>query len=198
MMGDNELTKVTADLAAMICADIELGEEARALLTPTMTPAAFLQGLIEKQLFVDAIKFVARALPKREASWWACLCAHSVLAEKPDAEASRALELAGKWVYQPSEENRRLTYQAAEATGFKHPASWAAMAAYWSGGSLAPAEVPPVPPAENLTAQAVAGAVMLAAVHIDPEDAAQKYRRFLEQGIDIACGGNGRLQDASA
>lgn len=198
MMGDNELTKVTADLAAMICADIELGAEARALLTPTMTPAAFLQGLIEKQLFVDAIKFVARALPKREASWWACLCAHSVLAEKPDAEASRALELAGKWVYQPSEENRRLTYQAAEATGFKHPASWAAMAAYWSGGSLAPAEVPPVPPAENLTAQAVAGAVMLAAVHIDPEDAAQKYRRFLEQGLDIACGGNGRLQDASA
>jgi hypothetical protein len=57
---------------------------------------------------------------------------------------------------------------------------------------MAPPDAPPVPPGEELTGTAVAGAVMLAAVQTEPERAEEKFRRFLMQGIDIANGGSGK------
>lgn len=193
-MGEYAFKKILADKAVAICQDIELDEVARALLAPEFSPAAFLRLLIDKALYADAVKFLARALPKREATWWACLCARSALGENPTQDRVRAVELAEQWVYKPTEEHRRLTLPAAQAAQFNHPASWAAMAAFWSSGSMAPPDVPAVPPAENLTGKAAAGAVMLAAVQTEPEKSEAKYRRFLEQGIDIACGGTGRLE----
>ena len=193
-MSEYAFKKVLTDKAVAICQDIELDEVARGLLAPEHAPAAFLRLLIDKALYADAVKFLARALPKREATWWACLCARSALGENPAQDRVRAVEMAEQWVYKPTEEHRRLTLPAAQAAQFNHPASWAAMAAFWSGGSMAPPEAPAVPPAENLTGKAVAGAVMLAAVQTEPEKSEIKYKRFLEQGIDIACGGNGRLE----
>ena len=82
---------------------------------------------------------------------------------------------------------------AAEAVGNNEsPARWAATAAAWSGGSLAPPEAPVVPPGETLTAQAVAGAVLLAAVRREPERAPERHRRAVAQAVDIARGGTGR------
>ena len=193
-MSEYAFKKVTADRALAVCQDIELDEAGRGLLAPELAPAAFLRLLIDEALYADAVRFLARALPRRQATWWACLCARSVLGENPSPDMVRALELAEQWVYKPTEEHRRLTFPAAQAAQFSHPASWAAMAAFWSGGSMAPPEAPVVPPAENLTGKAVAGAVMLAAVQTEPEKSETKYRRFLEQGIDIACGGTGRLE----
>jgi hypothetical protein len=192
-MTEPVFTKIPAASAASLCQDIDLDEAARQLLSPDIGPADFLRALMERGLYPDAVKFLARALPKRESTWWACLCARSTLGADPAAEARKPLELAERWVYKPSEEHRRAAFAAAEAHRFQGPWSWAAMAAFWSGGSMAPPEAPVVPPADNLTGKAVAGAVMLAAVQSEPEKAPEKYRRFLEQGIDIARGGNGRL-----
>ncbi|MGJ0486961.1 MAG: DUF6931 family protein [Methylomicrobium sp.] len=148
--------------------------------------------LLEQQLYSDAIRFLARALPKREATWWACICARGIMTQDTPPAMRAALEAAEQWVYKPTEANRRLADAAARATSFDGPAAWAAMAAFWSEGSMAPEDAPAVPPADNLTGKAVAGAVMLAAVMEQPEKAQDKYRFFLEQGVDIANGGNGR------
>jgi hypothetical protein len=196
-MSDHAFKKVAADSALAVCQDLEIDEAGRALLAPELAPAAYLRLLMDAALYPDAVRFLARALPKREATWWACLCARAVLGDSPATDLVKALEAAEQWVRHPTEEHRQLAYPAAEATRFGHPASWAAMAAFWSGGSIAPPNVPVLPPADDLTAKAVAGAVMLAAVQAEPEKAAAKYRRFLEQGIDIACGGSGRLKGAS-
>lgn len=193
MVGFASLNKVAIAKAAMICRDIQLDEPALKCLDSDPVPADFLKALLEQELYVDAVRFLARALPKREATWWACLCARSVLAEDARPEQIKAVETAEQWVYKPTEPNRRSNDAAAQAATFDSPAAWAAMAAFWSGGSMAPEEAPAVPPAENLTAKAAAGAVMLAAVLNQPEKAQEKYRFFLEQGIDIANGGNGRL-----
>lgn len=168
------------------------------MLKPELTPAQYLTLLMDGQRHIDAVRFLARALPKREATWWACLAARRALGENPKAELLQALAAAERWVYTPTEENRRLCLAAAEATGFASPASWAAMAAFWSAGSMAPPDVPAVPPAEHLTGKAVAGAVLLSAVLEQPHLAADKYRLFLAQGIDIACGGDGRQASTSA
>lgn len=187
------LKKVLAPKAALICQDIELDQLARAGLAADPSPLDFLQSLIAQKLYPDAVRFLARALPKREAVWWACLSARSCLTEKTEPKLLQAVEAAEAWVYKPTETNRRQAFNAAEAASFENPAAWAGMGAFWSEGSMAPENVPAVPPADNLTAKAVAGAVMLAAVQSQPEKANDKYLFFLEQGVDIANGGNGRL-----
>jgi hypothetical protein len=60
------------------------------------------------------------------------------------------------------------------------------VAAFWSGGSLAPPNVAEVPPGEHLTPGAVANAVLLAAVLSEPEKAAEKFRKFFALGVEVA------------
>jgi hypothetical protein len=130
--------------------------------------------------------------------WWACLAARATARPNAPASAEAALAAAEAWVYKPTEENRRAAMALAEAAEFNGPASWAAVGAFWSAGSMAPPEAPVVPPGETLTAAAVTGAVILAAVQQEPEKAEQRYREFLEQGVDIAMGGSGRKSAAAS
>jgi len=192
MSNGPSLAKVSAKTAAEICKHFPLGDEARGMLREGLAPRQYLDLLLGKELFVDAVRFLAHALPKREAVWWACLCARAVADPKPAAAETAALQTAEKWIADPSEEHRRPAWPAAEAAELGTPAGCAAAAAFWSGGSLAPPEAPLVPPAETLTGAAVAGAVCLAAVQREPEHAPDKYRLFIAQGLDIARGGTGR------
>jgi hypothetical protein len=158
---------------------------------PSMSNVALteqLEPLIAAAEFPDAIRLVAQNLPKRQAVWWACLCARKVAGASPADETLAALDAAETWVIDPSEENRRAALPAAEAVGYGTAAGCAAAAAFWSGGSLAPPNVPPVPPGEHLTAHGAASAVMLAAVAREPEKAPEKSREFLRLGVEIAEG----------
>lgn len=196
MTTTTHLTKVTATRAGDICRLFDLSEEAQALFDETLDPEEFLARLIEHRQYADATRFLAHALPKREGVWWACLAARGGLGEHANPAQSASLQAAEQWVFKPLEENRRPTMAAAEAAGLDNPASWAAVAAFWSSGSLAPSDQPVVPPPDDLCAKAVAGAVMLAAVIHEPKKAANKYQMFLRQGIDIASGGSGHVERA--
>lgn len=182
---------------AEICALFALSEPARAALEPPPAPGEFVTRLAGAGLFPDAVRFLAHALPKREAVWWACLAARAAL-DHAAPPLLQALAAAEAWVYKPDEANRRAAMASAQAAGFDNPASWAAVAAFWSGGSLAPTEAPAVPPGETLSAVAAAGAVMLAAVLREPERAAERYHLFLAQALDIAAGGNGGVAAPAA
>src|SRR6266536_3929242 len=98
------LTKVTAKSAVEICKLVPLGDEAKKLLRDGLTPRQYLDVLIEKQQYVDAVRFLAHALPKREAVWWACLCARKAVGPNPPAPIQAALQAAEKWVVDPSED----------------------------------------------------------------------------------------------
>jgi hypothetical protein len=188
-MSTPTLAKVTAKTATEVAGEFPLGDEARALLRGGQTPAQFLGVLSEKKLFLDAIRFLANCLPKREGVWWACVCARAVLGTSPPAVAA-ALQVAEKWVVDPSEDNRVAGMAAAEKAGLDNPAACAAMAAFWSGGSLAPPGLPVVPPKETLTAHGVASSVLLAAVVNEPAKVAEKHQRFLAIGLEVANGTN--------
>jgi hypothetical protein len=191
-MDHGELTKTTDKVGGKIAAQVAmracLSAEARGLLADGMTAREYLDGLVERRLHVDAVQFLAYALPKRDAVWWACLCAAQVLGPEPPAAAARALESARAWVIDPRDEKRRATFPAAEAADFGTPAGCAAAAAYFSGGSLAPTNLPAVVPADHLTAHLVASALTLGAVILEPEKAAEKYASFLQTGLEIAGG----------
>ena len=90
----------------------------------------------------------------------------------------------------PSDDNRRACWPAAEAAEIGSPAGCTAMAAFFSGGSLSLPNLPAVPPGEEFTGRMAAGALMLAAVMKEPEKAAEKYAAFLRTGLEIADGKN--------
>jgi hypothetical protein len=187
-MSQGELAKITAKTAAEISQRFTLGDEAKPLLQDGMLPGEFLAMLIHKQLHSDASKFLAHALPKREAVWWACLCAELILGPDPPPVAVAALNAARAWVIDPKEENRRAAFAAAEAAKVGTPEGCAAMAAFLSGGSLSLPDLPVVPPAEHLTGELVAWSLAIATVIKQPEKAAEKYVTFLKLGQEVAEG----------
>ncbi len=96
-----------------------------------------------------------------------------------------ALDATEKWIAQPNENNRRSAMAAAEKAELGTAAGCAGLAAFFSGGSIAPPDAAAVPPGEFLTAKAVSGAVIFAAVAKEPEKAPEKFRSFVAQGLEV-------------
>ncbi|HEY0198076.1 MAG TPA: hypothetical protein VGC19_05970 [Rhodanobacter sp.] len=171
-----------------------LSAPAVASLQPDMTPQAAIRTLLGGGQTQDALKLLARLLPKRYAVAWLCQCARDqTLAMEDKAGAS----LAEAWVREPAEGNRRAAFEFANAGGYKSIGAWLAAAAGWSGGSLAPpAQERPVPPAEHLTACATVAAVnLMAALVIDQFEA--RRLAFIERAMSLlhtgdAAGGHTR------
>ena len=131
-------------------------------LQPGLPPEEYLDRLIAQELFPDGLRFVAGWLPKPDAVRWACHCVQGLLGEQLTDGEKRAFDAALCWAAEPTEENRRAAEAAAEKNQFNGPASWLALGAFWSGGSLAPPELPEAPAPEGLTSQALAAALVLA------------------------------------
>ena len=171
---------------AELCQRAQLDVEAQQLLQPDQSLSAFVQRLVEHDRVDDCLRLLAQALPKRRAVQWACQCVRRGCGDQLSPADEAALEAAERWAQQPSEDHRRATMAAAETLQYATAASWAAMGAFWSGGSMAPANAPDVPPDPSLTGQALHGAVALAAVAVEAEKAPEKQRSFLQQGLDLA------------
>jgi hypothetical protein len=171
--------------AVDVCKLFKLSDPAGPLLTDGQTLGTFVQLLMEKKLPQDAVQVLAHGLPKRPGVWWACWGCRQVFGEKPAVEVAAALEAAEKWAAEPSDSHREAVRPAAEAVGLSTPAGCAAMAAYFSGGSLAPAEAKPVSPPETLTAQMVAAALFLASAADRPR-ANERLAAFVDEGLRIA------------
>jgi hypothetical protein len=191
-MATGPLKKIAAKHAREICSQFEMAAEARALLDDQISPDGFLDLLIEKGHFTDAIRMLALALPKREAVWWAATCVRATLPADAPPPALEALKAAETWVYKPTEENRWAAKERAERAGMDKPAGWPGMGAFWSGGSMVAAHLPQMLPGPAFTANAVAGAILMAAPLHDPNRVMELYKLSMDDGIDIANGGTGK------
>jgi hypothetical protein len=181
-----------ADLAKVI-EQSGMAAPARAALGGTQDIRLAIGRLLEHGFVMEAARCFAHALPKREAVWWAAMCA-SHTAPPGLGEADRmAREAAESWVRQQTDETRRQAMAHAERAGFQSPEAWVGVAAFWSGPTIGDADALPVPPAPNLPGLAVAGAVALASVRDRPADRAERLARFIGSARDIADGGSGRL-----
>jgi hypothetical protein len=181
-----ELTKVTAKTAAEICRKYTPEKASQALLTESQTPQAFLDALLAAGERAEARRFLAHALPTRNAIWWAVQALSSVVEPELPKAQTAALQASRAWVADPSEANRRAAWDAAEAARFDNPAGLSALAVFFTGGSLAPVGLPPVPPAAHLAGDAAANAMTLASLQREPEKAAAKDEAFLALGLKVA------------
>lgn len=178
---------------------LALDAEPAAAVAGAQTAADGIEQLLAHGFRNEAVRLAAHALPKREAVWWACMCAASVTDPPPSAADQAARAAAEAWVRQPADDAlRRAAWDAAQRTEFNSPEAWAAVGAFWSGGSMAPEGQPAVPPAEHLSGTAVGGAVMMAAVRGKPERAEARLDRFIAAAKDIAAGGAGRIPPEEA
>jgi len=175
-------------LAVDIARPLNLSDEARALLAPNHTARQYLDALIAANHQDDALRFLAAALPKRESVWWGVCCVKDALKGLPEPQA-KALAAAERWVKNPTDGNRRAAGAASDVSGCGNPPGALAAGAFWSGGSLAPEKLPPAPPRDDLTGQAVGGALVQAAV-MDYETLDATRKRFLALGSEIAAGKN--------
>lgn len=186
--------KLMGDLESML-PHLQLEAEARSCLDGCRTVAEALDRLERADLLDEAVRLVAHALPARESVWWACACALHTSASSAASEPETVVRSAAEaWVRQPTDELRRAAMSEAERSGFTSPEAWAAVAAFWSGDSMAPPDAPKVPPQPHFTGLAVAGAVALAAVRGDANRRHERLQRFLGSAHDIAAGGAGRLE----
>ena len=150
-MSQSGLALIDAKTAREVVSRAALSDEALGLVSDDQAPQSFLDLLMEHGLHLDAIRFLAQAVVKRAAVWWALRCVTEVAGPELPAAKAKALEAARAWVIDPSEENRRACWAAAEAAEIGSPAGCTAMAAFFSGGSLSLPDLPAVPPGEDLT-----------------------------------------------
>ena len=172
-------------LARKICESVGFSEPAQALLDDTIEVLPFIDKLSGEQLLLDALRVLAAWLSKRKAVWWGAGCLEAACGDSLNAQAD-LIALTRAWVHDPSEEKRRAVLDAAETADTKLPACWLARAAGWSGWSLSPPGLPVVPPDEHLTAQALIGALLLAAVSVDPARCPDNYRKFIAHGKELS------------
>lgn len=188
-----DLIKVQALTAAELLKNFDVSEEAEEHLVVDTAPEVSILRLMEVNLYPDAIKLLAHALPKREAVWWACLTARDIQGPQTDENNVNALIAAESWAKKPNEKARLRCKALGEKTRHQTPASWAATAASWCHGSLAGENEPVIEPPKHLYAHAVAGCVSLAAILSDPITPEKPFQRYMNQGLDLARGGNGQL-----
>jgi hypothetical protein len=139
----------------------------------------FLDALVAKRQWRDAVSYCAYLLPRREAVAWACRCVRYTDGE-PESKDEVALEAAEAWVADPLEESR----VAALAVGLKgdreRAATWAALAAGWSGGNFFLSENRFGHPPRHATAKAVLAAVMFAAMALGRSREPENFATFVE------------------
>lgn len=143
----------------------------------------------------DAVAALTLMLPRRQAVWWACLSTRllSDTALSPDDIA--ALEVAESWVQTQATEDSEQAGELAERCDTGSPARWTAMAAHWSGPSIAPRGQQAIAPASHLAGVAARAALTLT-VHHQALQGRLGYGDLLAIGIDLMHGDLGRQAQA--
>ena len=175
--------------AKEICALYNVEDEAAPHLKDGLAPREFVDALLANDLPLAAIRFLAHALPKQEACWWAsrCLVQGNPDALSPPEEA--ALKAAVAWIENPSEENRRSAGAAGQSRASSTAAGYLALAVFNTGGSIGAPDGPQVPPPDTMTAAFVGVTVALAAPAESLDEAKRHMADFVRLGCEIADGG---------
>lgn len=149
-----------------------------------LPPEAYFESLRQAGQLPDAAFFIGRALPRHETVAWAARTVRDLPNPETKRQDAEALKAALLWVQDPSEPRRRAAYDAAQAATDQSAEQMVALAAFFSGGSMAPEGYDPVQAPMDTAGTFAAGAVVLAAVRTGDMDAA--LARGLDAGDRIA------------
>jgi len=170
---------------AEIATAANLTEKGQALVTEESGPSRFVDLLESNGLFRDAIQFLAHGLPIHIAVKWGCLCSREMLPADQLEKSKESLEAAEAWLTAPDDEARWRARNAAEKSNMSSPVDLIAMAAFFSGGSIVPADAPATPPPAYVANKMAGGGIQLAVLSQLPAEAAQRFRRSLQISREV-------------
>jgi hypothetical protein len=154
---------------------------------PDMPSLDFLQDATDACNWNGAVSFCAYLLPRRVAVAWGCRSLRRMF-DHFDANDARSLNYVEAWVRQPDEQSRNKALAVGNANDPEQPATWLALAAGWSGGSVVPAEFAPVEAKPDQAARAVRAAMLIALCRLPRESRDRIMTACLEDGIQLARG----------
>jgi hypothetical protein len=191
------LKKLPNDPAAKLLAQANVKLDTK-LASPVSAPVpVVLAELDAKGAVLDMLQLMSVALPGREATWWACLAARDIVGAETKT-VPPSLATAEAWVFKPTDENRAKVRDALDTAEMGDDTTFCAMAALYTAGSLGPGELSEFPAPPGGVAAAVLAMNMFSA-QANARNAAAHMRMLLDRGLDIARGGNGRVEaDATA
>jgi hypothetical protein len=136
------------------------------------SPEVYCAELVRDGRLDEAVKFLALALPRLEAVAWAARTVRDIDtghgADTPEGDALKGVLL---WLQDPIESRRRNAYDAAQACDPASAEAMAAMAAFYSGGSIAPPDCEPLPAPHDTAGRFAAVAILIAAAQCEDSDA---------------------------
>ena len=144
----------------------------------------FTRLLLSNGRLADAVTFCAYLLPRREAVWWACSSVRTLAVDVMQNGAAGLLA-AEAWVVKPDDQHRQAALAIGSSGDRRHPSTWLARAAGWSGGfQTSGAKQVPIPP--YMTARAARIAVLFSAAKIGGTQRLTGLQSSIENGIKLA------------
>jgi|SRR5687768_9888803 hypothetical protein len=145
----------------------------------------FLRRLAEEEKWEAALAYCAYLLPRRQAVWWGCQSLRRIQPHRTPKDTA-AIEIAEAWVRDPEEQNRRAALDYGTEGDHRAPATWMALAAGWSGGSVVPLEIGVAYAAPYQTARAIRAGLMIAMSYVATDDIPRLMRPCIENGIELS------------
>lgn len=165
-------------------------DEALALLNPARSLEELYGSWLQAGHLPSAIRLIAGVLPARENVWWAWVSARFAAqapgAKAPPAAVHTALAAVEQWIVRPDDDARRKAWDVGNTAGLDTPVGMVAAAVFLSGNTVAPPNVPPVPPPPGAALPLISGAILMAgAASGDPLQLAPTLTAFAAQGVEI-------------
>jgi hypothetical protein len=186
------LKKLPNDPAARLLAQANVKLDTKLASPASASVPAVLAELDAKGAVLDMLQLMSVALPGREATWWACLAARDIVGAETKS-VPLSLASAEAWVFKPTDENRAKVRTALDAAEIGDDTAFCAMAALYTAGTLGPGELADYPAPPGGVAAAVLAMNMFSA-KANAGQAIAHMRMLLDRGLDIARGGNGRVE----
>lgn len=190
------LTKVPREPAARMLANANTR-----LGTPIKSPASAAPDVVLAELeaqgaMIDMLRLLSIMLPARERVWWACMAARDYIGPKSENDPP-PLVAAENWVFKPSDENRDAARATIDFADVNDDTVNCAISVLYCDGTLGTGDLSQHP--------APAGASEVAAFAMNVVALGELSDKFEEHGqllidraLDIARGGNGRVEPATA
>jgi hypothetical protein len=148
--------------ASQILAALD-GDEAETPAPAIQDPKIYFDALVASGDLERAVTYLGVALPRHEAVHWAWGILQFVARPAQDDWEARLREIIAGWIASPSDERRRATWAIATERDRRLPEKLLAGAIHFSGGSIAPDDIPAVDPPKAICGKLAGWAIIEAA-----------------------------------
>lgn len=178
------------DLRAVeVCALFKVPAPALRLLEDDPTVGIALGRFVAEGHLAEARRMVAHAMERRDAVWWAYLCAMEAARHHPFTPDQLAgLDRVLAWLVNPGDAYRRACRESIKACGSTSIPGILCMAVWLSGGSVSPYPKRHIEPKPHVCGKLSAAVVYLSSVRFDPGRWRDHLRHFLSTGLLVARG----------